>query len=218
MEVPRLSQPGHKQMHEALLSQRPRKTSHPPPHWTGFCSGDGEGNWIGYLPFENITSCSRTWWVKTENIFTFFWRSFRTSCLLPTLSISCGDKHWLTHAGWPPPTPAQAQGVKSTQTLFVGGKGRAKTFHLHLVWKLAPRGNAEIQNTERRQGQEDREGQKDNLSSQTSLLLGWKGEYRSTRAKNTRDVHVEKDSLGIWSRNDGWDNIFHIEDNNLSWR
>jgi len=27
---------------------------------------------IGHLPFKNITSCSRTWWVKTGNIFTFF--------------------------------------------------------------------------------------------------------------------------------------------------
>lgn len=30
--------------------------------------------------------------------------------------------------------------------LFVGGKGRAKKFHLHLVWKCVPIENVKIQN------------------------------------------------------------------------
>lgn len=78
------------------------------------------------------------------------------------LSISCRDKHWLTLTGWPSPTSVQAQGVKSTQTLFLGGKVRAKKFHLHLIWKFMTIGNLETQNKERRQW----EGQKDDLSFQ----------------------------------------------------
>lgn len=44
----------------------------PAPAEQGFILGIWKE--IGHLPFKNITSCSRTWWVKTGNICTFLFK------------------------------------------------------------------------------------------------------------------------------------------------
>lgn len=73
-------------------------------------------------------------------------------------------------AGLPSPTSVQAQGVKGTRTLFVGGKGRANKFHLHLFWKLVPIGNVEIQNKMRRHSGKVR---RTTLAFKKGIIASW---------------------------------------------
>lgn len=50
----------------------PEVQGKPPTHSRGQDFISGIVKEIGRLPFKNITTCSRIWWVKTGNIFTFF--------------------------------------------------------------------------------------------------------------------------------------------------